>query len=137
MDKKIYRIIIFIVGIFLFIVGIIGIFSIFIGTKNYIHTVCIVEQYNTKKVYKHRKIRYENTMVISYDTDKYGKLYTTLKSYYPFRKVGDKLTLWYNHEKPRDIKLPFSEGILYVLFILFGLIFISLYIITIKNNFVL
>ncbi|ASJ22787.1 hypothetical protein BHAMNSH16_07405 [Brachyspira hampsonii] len=133
MDKKIYRIIIFIAGIFLFAGGIIGIFSIFIGTKNYIHTVCIVEQYNSKKVYKHRKIRYENTMVISYDTDKYGKLYTTLKSYYHFRKVGDKLILWYNHEKPRDIKLPFSECILYTLFILFGLIFISLYIITIKK----
>ena len=72
-------------------------------------------------------------MLISYETDKYGTLYTTLKSYYPFRKVGDKLALWYDPNEPRNIKLPFSEGILYILDTALGLIFISFGIYIVKK----
>ena len=132
MTKLILKIMIFFVGIFLTLWGVIGLYS-FIGTKNYIHTVCTVEQYNSKRVYRAKKTIYENTMLISYETDKYGTLYTTLKSYYPFRKVGDKLALWYDPNEPRNIKLPFSEGILYILDTALGLIFISFGIYIVKK----
>lgn len=133
MNQTIIKIVIFFIGISLTLGGVIGFSSIFVGTKNYLHTVAIVEQYNVKKVYKYRKMKYENTMLISYETDKYGTLYTTLKSYYPFRKAGDKLALWYDPNKPRNIKLPFSDSILYILSIVLGLGLISLGIYIVKK----
>ncbi|MEI0447825.1 hypothetical protein R4J03_12320 [Brachyspira intermedia] len=120
MNIKIIKVIILAAGILLILGAIAGFVSIFIASKKYVHTVCIVEQYNSKKVYKSRKLRYENTMLISYETERYGTLYTTLKSYYPFRKVGDKLALWFDPNKPRNIKLPFSESCIYVLLIVSG-----------------
>ncbi|WP_295156880.1 hypothetical protein [uncultured Brachyspira sp.] len=134
MNKKIYELMFFILGIFLLLSGIIGFIYLFKTSKNYKHTVCIVEKYNRKKVYKYRKLRYENTMLISYETDKYGKLYTTLKSYYPFRKKGDKIALWYEPDKPRNIKLPFSEICIYILLTALGLISLYAGIIIIKNK---
>ncbi|WP_420535850.1 hypothetical protein [Brachyspira intermedia] len=120
MNIKIIKVIILAAGILLILGAIVGFVSIFIASKKYVHTVCIVEQYNSKKVYKSRKLRYENTMLISYETERYGTLYTTLKSYYPFRKVGDELALWFDPNKPRNIKLPFSESCVYILLIVSG-----------------
>lgn len=122
MNIKIIKVIILAAGILLILGAIAGFVSIFIASKKYVHTVCIVEQYNSKKVYKSRKLRYENTMLISYETERYGKLYTTLKSYYPFRKAGDELALWFDPNKPRNIKLPFSEGCIWISLIVSGLI---------------
>ena len=33
-------------------------------------------------------------MVIRYEADNHGTLYVTLRSHYPFRKVGDELRLY-------------------------------------------
>ena len=99
------------VGIFLTFDGIVGFFS-FIDTKNYIHTVGVVEECDRRKrVYKSGETRYEKTMVISYEADNHGTLYAALRSYYPFRKVGDELPLWYDPDEPSNIKLPLSDGI--------------------------
>ena len=89
--------------------------------KNYTKTIGIVEKYETKRVYKHGKNKYESTMLISYETERFGKLYTSMESYYPFRKVKDKLTLWYDPNKPRNIKLPFSEIAWALIFIPIGI----------------
>ena len=124
---------VFVLGILLILGGITGLASIVIVSKKYVHTVCIVEEYNSEKVYKSGKLRHKNTMVISYETEKYGKLYTTLKSYYPFRKVGDKLALWFDPNKPRNIKLPFSESCIGILLIVSGLVFIYIGILIVKN----
>ena len=138
MNKKKFSIIkiiaIYFSGIILTLNGVAGLFS-FINTKNYIHTVGVVEECDRRKrLYKSGETRYEKTMVISYEADKYGTLYTTLKSYYPFRKAGDKMPLWYDADKPREIKLPFSDSILYILSTVLGLGLISLGIYILKNN---
>lgn len=125
MQMKMVKVIVFIAGIFMLSASIFGFWHIFYTYKKYIHTVCIVEKLHRKKVYKYRKMRYEDTMVISYETDKYGKLYTTLESNYPFRKVGDKLILWYDPNYPRNIKLPISEVILSIFFAALGVMCIS------------
>ena len=107
-------------GIVLTLNGAAGLFS-FIDTKNYIHTVGVVEECDRRKrLYKSGETRYEKTMVISYEADKYGTLYATIRSYYPFRKVGDELTLWYDPDDPSNIKLPFSDGISFILSIVIG-----------------
>ncbi|WPC36812.1 hypothetical protein PQQ32_07930 [Brachyspira hyodysenteriae] len=91
--------------------GVAGLFS-FINTKNYIHTTGVVEECDRRKmVYESGETRYEKIMVISYEADNHGTLYATLRSYYPFRKVGDELPLWYDPDEPKNIKLPFSDSI--------------------------
>ena len=133
MNIKIIKIAVFVLGILLILSGITGLASIVIVSKTYVHTVCIVEQHNSEKVYKSGKLRHQNTMIISYETEKYGKLYAKLKSHYPFRKVGDKLPLWFDPNKPRNIKLPFSESCIGILLIVSGLVFIYIGILIVKN----
>ncbi|OEJ15166.1 hypothetical protein BFL38_12710 [Brachyspira hampsonii] len=111
-------------GIALTFEGVVGFFS-FINTRNYIHTVGVVEKLDRKKiVYNPRKIRYKKVMVISYEADNHGTLYAALRSHYPFRKVGDELPLWYDPDEPKNIKLPISDSISYILSIVIGLLII-------------
>ena len=138
MNKKNFSIIekiaIFFAGIVLTLNGVVGLFS-FINTKNYIHTVGVVEECDRRKrVYESGETRYEKTMVISYEADKYGKLYATLRSYYPFRKVGDELPLWYDADEPSNIKLPFSDSISYIFSTAVGLIIIYFGIYIVNKN---
>ena len=65
--------------------------------------------------------------------DEAMQLYAKLKSHYPFRKVGDKLPLWFDPNKPRNIKLPFSESCIGILLIVSGLVLIYLGIFIVKN----
>lgn len=139
MNRKNFSIIkiiaIYFSGIVLTLNGVAGLFS-FIDTKNYIHTVGVGEECDRRKrVYKSGETRYEKTMVISYEADNHGTLYATLRSYYPFRKVGDELPLWYDPDKPENIKLPFSHGISFIFSTALGLILIrfGLYIVN-KNR---
>ena len=136
MNIKLTALVIFIVGAILTILGVISITSTVITSKNYKKTIGIVEKYETKRVYKHGKNKYESTMLISYETERFGKLYTTMESYYPFRKVKDELTLWYDPNKPRNIKLPFSEIAWALIFIPLGIgsILLSLMAVTIKKK---
>ena len=130
MNKKKFSIIIIVIyfsGIVLTLNGVAGLFS-FIDTKNYIHTVGVVEECDRRKrVYKSGETRYEKTMVISYEADNHGTLYATLRSHYPFRKVGDELPLLYDPDGPSNIKLPFSDSISYILSIVIGSLIIIFY----------
>ena len=128
MNRKNFSIIkiiaIYFSGIVLTLNGVAGLFS-FIDTKNYIHTVGVVEECDRRKrVYKSGETRYEKTMVISYEADNHGTLYATLRSHYPFRKVGDELPLWYDPDEPKNIKLPLSDTISYILSLVIGLLII-------------
>ena len=118
------KILIFFAGIVLTLDGVRGLFS-FINTRDYIHTVGVVEELDRKKiVYNPRKTGYKKVMVISYEANKYGTLYVTRRSYYPFRKVGDELPLWYDADEPKNIKLPLSDTISYILSLVIGLLII-------------
>ncbi|WPC36870.1 DUF3592 domain-containing protein [Brachyspira hyodysenteriae] len=122
------------VGIVLTFDGVVGFFS-FINTRNYIHTVGVVEELDRKKiVYNPRKIGYKKVMVIRYETDNHGTLYATLRSHYPFRKVGDELPLWYDPDEPKNIKLHFSDSISYILSIVIGVLIIYFGIFIVNKN---
>ena len=138
MNKKKFSIIkiiaIYFSGIILTLNGVAGLFS-FINTKNYIHTVGVVEECDRRKrVYKSGETRYEKTMVISYEADNHGTLYATLRSHYPFRKVGDELPLWYDPNEPKNIKLPLSDTISYILSLVIGLLIIYFGIYIVNEN---
>lgn len=99
----------YIAGSLLIISGISGFCSLYLASQHYERTTAIVEQLQVKKIYHHRKLRYDHTMQISYSTHKYGKLSTSMASYYPFRRTEDELIIWYHPEHPREIRFPESE----------------------------
>lgn len=111
-----------VVGGFLFLGGAVGLTSLYIASKDHESTTGVVKKYDRKRVYRHRKIRYESEMLISYPTPKYGEMHVYKKSHCPFREVGDELTVWYHRERPEEIRLPVSESILFGTLVVFGLL---------------
>lgn len=99
----------YIAGSLLLIGGMSGFCSLYLASQHYEQTTAVVEQLQVKKTYHHRKLRYNHTMWISYPTHRYGKLSTSTDSYYPFRRTGDELIIWYHPEQPREIRFPKSE----------------------------
>lgn len=99
----------YIAGSLLLIGGMSGFCSLYLASQHYEQTTAVVEQLQVKKTYHHRKLRYNHTMWISYPTHRYGKLSTSTDSYYPFRRTGDELIIWYHPEHPREIRFPKSE----------------------------
>ena len=73
-------------------------------------------------------------MVIRYEADNHGTLYATLRSHYPFRKVGDELPLWYDPDESKNIKLSLSDSISYILSIVIGLLIIYFGIYIVNKN---
>lgn len=111
-----------VVGGFLFLGGAVGLTDLYIASKDCESTTGIVKKYDRKRVFRHRKIRYESEILISYPTPQYGDMHVYQRSYCPFRKVGDELTVWYYRERPEKIRLPFSESILFGTLVVFGLL---------------
>lgn len=111
-----------IVGLLFIVGGLWGIGNLFQNAKTYVQTTGEVKEVCTRKVYRYRKIRYKQEMTVGYTTGRFGELYTTVPSYYPFRKAGDRLLVWYHPERPREICFPISEGCFWGGFLLGGLL---------------
>jgi len=122
LNPQIIVLLLLVVGGFLFLGGIAGLSSLFIASKDCESTTGVVKKYDRKRVYRHRKIRYESTMLVSYSTPKYGEMHVYKKSHCPFREVGDELTVWYDRNRPEAIRLPVSESSLYGTLVVFGLL---------------
>lgn len=125
LNPQIIVLFLLVVGGFLFLGGIVGLSSLFIASKDCETTTGVVKKYQSKRVYRHRKIRYENEMLICYSTPRYGDLYVSEKSYCPFRKVGDEVTVWYHPEHPREIRLLVLECCIWGVLLVFGVLCIA------------
>ena len=120
--SQLIAILLLVVGVCLFLGGVAGLGSLYMVSKNCESTTGVVKKYDRKRVYRHRKIRYESTMLVSYSTPKYGEMHVYKKSHCPFREVGDELTVWYDRNRPEAIRLPVSpfwylgcfRGIMYI-----------------------
>lgn len=119
---RIFSLLLLVVGTFLLLGGAGGFVSLYMASQKYEHTTGVIRDYQTRKIYRYRKIRYESQMLISYPTDRYGDLLVTRTSYPPFRSKGDKLPVWYHPDHPREIRLPNSECMLWGLLAVAGLI---------------
>lgn len=122
LHSQIIALLLLVVGAFLFLGGTVGLVSLCIASKDCESTTGVVKKYDRKRVFRHRKIRYESEMLISYPTSRYGDMYVYQRSYCPFRKVGDELTVWYYRERPEDVRLPVSESVLFGTLVVFGLL---------------
>lgn len=110
------------VGSLLALGGAGGFCSLYMASKEYVHAVGTVQKCQTKKVYRHRKLRYESEMSLIYPTEKYGELSVTEVSHWPFRSKGDKIVVWYHPDRPRDIRLPQCECILWGFLLVIGVV---------------
>lgn len=97
------------VGISSIMGGLWGMKNLYQDAQTHVQTTGEVKKVETQKIYRYRKIRYKQEMVVAYSTERYGELYVTVPSYYPFRKAGDQLVVWYHPDHPRDICFPKSE----------------------------
>lgn len=122
MRNPIIALLVLIVGIFLLGEGTAGLYSLYTASQNYERTVGVVRKFQTKRIYRYRKMRYESRMQVVYPTTRYGELSVSKISYWPFRSVGDKLMIWYHPDHPYEIRFPKSECILWAFLIVFGLI---------------
>lgn len=97
-----------------------GFFSLYRTSGTFEHTVAVVQRIDTRKVYRHRKIRYESEMLLAYPTERYGMLYTSQRNYWPFRETGDRLSLLYDPKHPRNIRLSGAEIFLWSVLLIVG-----------------
>lgn len=117
-----YSLPVLIAGVLLLLGGLAGSASLYAVRQDYRHTTGTIRDFRREKVYRHRKIRYEYTMRISYPTHGYGEMQTTRKGYWPFGDKGDKIAVWYHPCRPHEIRLPATEGLLWGVLAAAGLI---------------
>ena len=63
-----------VVGFILLSAGVAELYPLCRAARNCHHTVGIVQRVETKKNYRHRKLRYDTEMTVIYSTEKYGLL---------------------------------------------------------------
>lgn len=112
------------VGALLLLGGAGGFYSLFVASRSYEKTTGVVRDVRTKKVYRHRRLRYESKMLVSYPTSKYGELRVLKDSYCPFRSKGDELVVWYDSARPEEIRLPRSECAIWAVLLFVGIVLV-------------
>ena len=63
---RIFSLLLLVVGTFLLLGGAGGFVSLYMASQKYEHTTGVIRDYQTRKIYRYRKIRYESQMLISY-----------------------------------------------------------------------
>ena len=66
-----------VVGFILLSAGVAELYPLCMAARNCQHTVGIVQRVETKKNYRHRKLRYDTEMTVIYSTEKYGFFFSS------------------------------------------------------------
>lgn len=110
-------------GIILIGAGIYGLSSLTDDLSTFVPTRGIVERVESKHVYRNRKRRTITQATIIYDTDRYGKLATTYDGILAFcMDKGDEVDIIYDPRKPRCMRLPTGDRIMYGAYCACGLL---------------
>ena len=64
MRNQIIALLVLVVGIFLFGGGTVGLYSLYTASQNYERTVGVVRNFQTKSIFRYRKMIYESRMYI-------------------------------------------------------------------------
>lgn len=119
-----YSPVMLLVGIVFLIASLVGFGSLYTASRHYERTTAVIEEIRSETIYRHRKRRHINHMRISYQTPQHGELHTVERCYWPFRKAGGKVSVWYNPDQPQEIRLPGSEYALWGTLAAVGLLFL-------------
>ena len=99
-----------------------GFWSLHQAYSTHERAVGVIQKTRTERVHRHRKVRFEHEMLIKYSTAKYGDCYVTKKYYWPFRQVGDKITVLCRPQHTNDVRLPGEECWIWGAMLVCGLI---------------
>lgn len=134
MKQKVVGFVLLFVGVISIIFASYGLYSLYDKSESMEHTVGVVKNLDTRKIYRHRKTRYENTAHISYDTKLYGSMHVGVKLYNPFIFQGDSISVWYSPDRPEKIVIPMDDGIIYVFIFASGLLCLALGVICVRKT---
>lgn len=136
MRTKLLSYLLILIGLAILGGGIYGLNSILQAENTYEHTIGIVKDVSSKKIYKYRKRKIEYEILILYNTDKYGELtYRLNSSIFFFLRKGHKMDLLYHPKLPHEVRLPIYEKTLWISLCALGIIIITgTYILVIRRN---
>mgnify|MGYP003397740053 CR=1 FL=1 len=134
MKQKVVGFVLLFVGVISILLASYGLYSLYDKSESMEHTVGFVKYLDTKRIHRYRKIRYENTAQISYDTKRYGNMYVGVKLYNPFIFQGDSISVWYSPERPEKIVIPMDDGIIYAFIVASGLLCLVLGVICVRKT---
>lgn len=107
--NKIICLLLFVVGLLMLGGGVYGFVSLSKASGAFGHATGVIEKISSKREYRHRKMRIHTEMRISYETERYGKMYVNEECYWPFRSEGDSIGIIYRPDNPYDIRVPGEE----------------------------
>jgi len=99
-----------------------GFWSLYHAYSTHERVVGVIQKTSTERVHRHRKVRFEHEMLIKYSTDKYGDCYVSKKYYWPFRQVGDEVTVLCRPQYTNDVRLPGDECWIWGIMLACGLV---------------
>ena len=76
------------------------------------HTVGVVTDLKTERIYRNRKVRYKHTARIEYKTKRYSS-HVRMQLYNPFIFQGSEISLWYYPDRTEEVVIPFEEGFIW------------------------
>lgn len=76
------------------------------------HTVGVVTDLKTERIYRNRKVRYKHTARIEYKTKRYSS-HVRMQLYNPFIFQGSEISLWYYPDRTEEVVTPFEEGFIW------------------------
>lgn len=109
MKLKIIIFLLLFIGSILFIAGSYRLYSLYRLSDKMEHTVGIVREMKTEKIYRYRKMKYEHIAHIEYKVKDYSR-HVRMKVYNPFIFRGSEIALWYNPDRAGEVVLPYQEG---------------------------
>ena len=112
MKSKFVRLLLLFIGGVSFVVGSYRLFSLFDKSNQMEHTVGVVTHLKTERTYRHRKIYYERTARIEYETKLY-RTHVRMRLHNPFVFRGSEISLWYNPDRTEEVTIPFEEGFIW------------------------
>lgn len=107
----------FLIGFVLLVLGIGGFVSLGMVLKDWTPARGVIERVESRRIYKHRKMRWEHQVDVRYETVEFGEMNTWKKVYLTIgMKEGNEIALLYNPDYVREVRFPVDEGWLYGLF---------------------
>lgn len=121
MKQKYGYLVFLLLGVCLLAGGIGGFVSLAKASGEYLRAPGVVERVRYERVYRPRKMRMLKRTDVYYETERYGTLSLTLDYFVPFlMDEGDKVTVLYRADRPRETRVPLAEGLLFGLLLVAG-----------------
>ena len=119
MKSKVIIFLLLFIGSISFIAGSYNLYRLYDKSNRMEHTVGVVTDLKTERIYRNRKVRYKHTARIEYKTKRYSS-HVRMQLYNPFIFQGSEISLWYYPDRTEEVVIPFEEGFIWGSMWIFG-----------------